>query len=218
MTHTQTTTRHLPRTLSLLALASALYASAQAQQTTLPPQTVEEALHQMSDSAGVIFVGEVTAIRSRSGENGSSGIVEVDFRIDQAVRNCTPNTTYTLREWAGLWAAGDQRYRPGQHLLMLLHSPGSSGISSPVGGMTGAIPVRASTPSPDTASAATASAPLIADLRWVGTRLQRPLPYTSSTLVTAQTSPSVADTSTAAQQAPVSVVIGMLTSWQQTAQ
>jgi hypothetical protein len=172
----------------------------------------------MSDSAGVIFVGEVTAIRSLAGVNGSSGVVEVDFRIDQAVRNCTPNSTYTLREWAGLWAAGDQRYRTGQRLLMLLHAPGPSGISSPVGGMTGAIPVRASTTSPDTASATTASAPLIADLRWVGTHLQRPLPYASSTIVTAQSSPSVSDTSTAAQQAPVSVVIGMLSSWQQASQ
>ena len=218
MTHAQKTIRHLPRTLSLLALASSLYASAQAQQTSPIPQTVEEALHQMSDSAGVIFIGEVTAIRSVTGANGSSGIVEVDFRIDQAVRNCTPNTTYTLREWAGLWAAGDQRYRIGQRLLMLLHAPGPSGITSPVGGMTGAIPVRASTPSPGTASATTASTPLIADLRWVGTRLQRPLPYASSTLVTAQSSLSVADTSTAAQQAPISVVLGMLTSWQQAAQ
>jgi hypothetical protein len=84
--------------------------------------------------------------------------------------------------------------------------------------MTGAIPVRASTTSPDTASATTASAPLIADLRWVGTHLQRPLPYASSTIVTAQSSPSVSDTSTAAQQAPVSVVIGMLSSWQQASQ
>jgi len=168
----------------------------------------------MSDSAGVIFIGEVTAIRSVNGTNGASGIVEVDFRVDQAVRNCTSNSTYTLREWAGLWAAGDQRYRTGQRLLMLLHAPGPSGISSPVGGMAGAIPVRASTTSPDTASATTASAPLIADLRWVGTHLQRPLPYTSSILVTAQSFPSVSDTSTAAQQAPVSVVVGMLNSWQ----
>jgi hypothetical protein len=41
-------------------------------QTELPaPKTVEEALHQMFDSAGVIFTGEVTAIRSLPGENGS---------------------------------------------------------------------------------------------------------------------------------------------------
>jgi len=217
VTSAHTTTRNLPRAIRLLILAPIVCVAAHAQQTT-PPQTIEEALHQLSDSAGVIFVGEVTAIRSLAGANGSSGIVEVDFRIDQAVRNCTPNSTYTLREWAGLWAAGDQRYRTGQRLLMLLHAPGPSGITSPVGGMIGAIPVRASTTSPDTASATTASAPLIADLRWVGAHLQRALPYASSTIVTAQTSPSVSDTSTAAQQAPVSVVIAMLSSWQQASQ
>ena len=170
----------------------------------------------MSDAAGVIFVGQVTAVRSRTGTDGASGLMEIDFRIDQAVRGCTSGSTYTLREWAGLWGGSDQRYRVGQRLLMLLHAPGPTGITSPVGGTTGAIPIRAATPAPQTASATTASSPLIADLRWVGTRLQRPLPYASSTLVTAQSaaSPSVSDTSLAAQQAPLSVVIGMLSSWQ----
>ena len=180
------------------------------------PQTVEEALHNLSDAAGIVFLGEVIAIRPLPGSHGSSGVVEIDFRIDQAIRNCTSNSTYTLREWAGLWAGGDQRYRIGQRLLIFLHTPGPTGISSPVGGMVGAIPVRAATEAPGSVSATTASAPLIADLRWVGTHLQRPLPYTSSTIVTAQTSaPSVTDTSVAAQQAPVSTVLNMLTSWQQ---
>jgi len=61
---------------------------------------------------------------------------------------------------------------------------------------------------------------LIADLRWVGTRLERVIPYAASPIVTATgqaTAPqaSVADTSTAAQQAPVTVVVEMLRSWQQ---
>lgn len=202
------------RPLHLLAIILTLPATAHSQQPL--PQTVEEALHNLSDSAGIVFLGEVIAIRPLPGTSGSSGVVEIDFHIDQAIRNCTANSTYTLREWAGLWAGGDQRYRIGQHLLIFLHTPGPSGISSPVGGMVGAIPVRASTEAPGSVSATTASAPLIADLRWAGTHLQRPLPYTSSTMVTAQTStPSIADTSVAAQQAPISTVLNMLTSWQQ---
>jgi hypothetical protein len=198
------------------AVTLALLPGGHAQQPPSDPQTIEEALHQMSDAAGVIFVGQVTAVRSRTGTDGASGLMEIDFRIDQAVRGCTSGSTYTLREWAGLWGGSDQRYRVGQRLLMLLHAPGPTGITSPVGGMTGAIPIRAATPAPQTASATTASSPLIADLRWVGTRLQRPLPYASSTLVTAQSAgpPSVSVTSLAAQQAPLSVVIGMLSSWQ----
>ena len=45
---------------------------------------------------------------------GASGVVEVEFRVDQAVRGCAAGGTYVLREWAGLWAANDARYRVGQ--------------------------------------------------------------------------------------------------------
>ena len=192
-----------------LAAVAFLPAAAHSQDTAPTPGTVEEALHQMSDSAGVIFVGEVTAIRWREGENGASGLVEVAFRVDEAVRGCSDGTTYTLHEWAGLWAGGDPRYRVGQRLLMMLHAPGAAGVSSPVGGMTGAIPLRGAATAPQTdsaspaqvstnqvamtqmstaqastvqASAAQASAVQvseIADLRWVGTRILR-TPLTSS--------------------------------------
>jgi hypothetical protein len=170
----------------------------------------------MSDAAGVIFVGEVTAIRQRAGENGASGAVEVDFRVDEAIRGCTAGSTYTMREWAGLWTAGDSRYRIGQRLLMLLHAPGAGGMSSPVGGADGAIPVRGTSTMPQAVSASVASTPLIADLRWVGTRLQRVVPYATSPIVTGVSQqPAVnGDVSTAAPQAPVTVIVEMLRSWQ----
>lgn len=192
-----------------------------AQETAPTPETVEDALRQMSDAASVIFVGEVMAIRQKVGKDGASGVVEVDFHIDQAVRGCSAGSVYTLREWAGLWAAGDQRYRTGQHLLMLLHAPGAAGISSPVGGMTGAIPIRGTASLPGAVSASASASPDIADLRWVGTRLQRTIPMNPSPLVTATGQASsgsagaTGDSSTASQQAPVSVVVEMLRSWQQ---
>src|SRR2546430_4660292 len=148
-------------------MAFVLSTVSRAQDSAPTPQIIEDAVHQMSDVAGVIFAGEVTAIRQRAGESGASGIVEVDFRVDDAVRGCAAGSTYTLREWTGLWAAGDQRYRIGQRLLMLLHSPGTAGVSSPVWGTSGAIPIRGTTSSPQVASSSTATTPLIADLRWV---------------------------------------------------
>ncbi|HEU4635144.1 MAG TPA: hypothetical protein VFS41_03140 [Edaphobacter sp.] len=194
-----------------------------AQTVTPPPLTLEDALHQMSDVAGIIFVGEVTAVREKPGQQGVSGIVEIDFRIDQAVRGCTAGSTYTLREWAGLWEAGDQRYRIGQRLLMMLHAPSASGMSSPVDGMTGAIPIlpsvtMASVSSTQMLASASAATPsLIADLRWIAAQLARPTPFLlSSSQVTAQTANS-ALTSAAledAQQTPLPAVIRMLTSWQ----
>ncbi|MBS1801146.1 MAG: hypothetical protein JSS95_15135 [Acidobacteria bacterium] len=199
-----------------LLLALGLPSALSAQDTAPTPQTIEDALRQMSDAAGVIFTGEVTAIRQRAGENGASGVVEIDFRVDEAIRSCSAGGTYTLREWVGLWAANDTRYRVGQRLLMLLHAPGAGGMSSPVGGTDGAIPLRATASAPQATSASTGSTPLIADLRWVGTRLERRVAYQSLPVVTGTSQqPSAADVSTAAQQAPVSVVVQMLRSWQQ---
>jgi hypothetical protein len=222
--------------VAVLTCGAALWA----QDTAPTPETVEEALRQMSDAAGVIFVGEVSAVRQREGEYGASGIVEVDFRVDQAIRGCAAGSLYTLREWAGLWAAGEQRYLPGQRLLMLLHAPGAAGFSSPVGGMAGAIPLRGTATSPLAGSASTAATGEIADLRWVGTRLLRTIPRSTSPVVTgtgqaatAQAgtgqaragqagdgqageapSDSAGDASIASQQALVSVVVDMLRSWQ----
>src|SRR5215469_4220105 len=232
----------------LSAAALALANLAHAQGTAPTPQTLEEALHQLSNAAGVIFVGEVVAIRHRTGENGSSGIVETDFRVDQAIRGCSTGT-YTLREWAGLWSGGDQRYRVGQRLLMLLHAPNLAGVSSPVGGMDGAIPIRGAVselvPQDSTARAAVANAssitatrasttvvatpaPPVADLRWVGTRVLRSISFQTTTTpstkpatanidATSASWPTIADVSEAsiaAQQAPVSVVVNMITAWQ----
>ena len=209
----------------------------------VPPATVEDALHEMSDAAGVIFAGQVTAVRRVAGVGGASGVVEVDFRVDNAVRGCVSDGTYTLREWAGLWAGGNARYRVGQRLLMMLRAPGASGMSSPVGGMDGAIPIRGVESEIATGSVTVAgatvsggsvpggevgspvAAPLVSmvDLRWVGTRMLRGSAVASGTSagVGMVSGPSVgaggsggASVSVAAQGASVDTVMGMLGSWE----
>ena len=94
---------------------------------------VEDELYQMSSQAGVIFAGQVLAVRPQLdlAYGSSSGWVEIEFRVDQAIRGCVGEATYVLREWSGLWSGGRQRYSVGQQLLMLLHTPGASGLSSP---------------------------------------------------------------------------------------
>lgn len=188
---------------SIAIAASACLAHAQTSPTD-PAQSIEDALHQMSDQAGVVFVGEVTAIRHISGANGASGVVEIEFRIDQAVRGCTSGGTYILREWAGLWAAGDQRYHVGQHLLMLLHTPGPTGISSPVGGMSGAIPLRGADVAPSATDASTSHLSAVADLRWVATKIQRPTVYSNTTVTTpiSVSQPTTGQTVTATAATP----------------
>jgi hypothetical protein len=146
-------------------------------------QTVTDVLHRMSDRADVIFMGQVLAVRPEI-DSENPGVVEVDFRVDQAIRGCT-GTTYTLREWGGLWAGGNRRYRVGQRLLMLLHAPSAGGMSSPVDGLDGAIPIRqGSTATPLSASSASPASPFV-DLRWLGTKLQRAVSYRTGPAPTA---------------------------------
>jgi hypothetical protein len=104
---------------------------------------------------------------------------------------------------------------------MMLHPPGPTGFTSPVGGMNGALPIHAQA-NPSLVSAATASAPLTVDLRWVATRLLHRTALsstqgiaTASTLETVSNLPD--DLQDPPQQAPVAEIVGMLGSWQQAA-
>ncbi len=194
------------------------------------PQTVEAALHQMSDRAAVIFIGTVAEIRRPETSSPGASIVEIHFSVEQPVRGCSGNA-YTLREWGGLWNANDARFHIGQRLLLLLHAPSATGLSSPVGGMDGAIPLRASGVGVRSSDTASISAEPVADLRWIGARLARTVAYrpskpaptaisrsTASPLVMSatveQTSAPSDGASRPAQEATVSTVVGMLRSWE----
>lgn len=185
------------------------------------PRTVEEALHRMTDRAGVIFVGTVREVTRIPAGDGGPGVVRIEFAVEQAVRGCAGGATYTLREWGGLWAGGDQRYVAGQRRMMLLHAPSASGLSSPVNGMIGAIPVHGG------GAAETADGEPVADLRWVGTEVERPVVYRRTpaqvrgTLAPRQEAASGADAaeggvvqaSMPVQEISVRAVLGMMAKW-----
>jgi hypothetical protein len=143
---------------------------------------MEAALHALAQQAAVIFAGQVVAVRRLDGANGATGVVEIEFAVDDAVRGVS-GSAYTLREWAGLWTGGDQPLRVGQHILMLLLAPSAAGLSSPVGGMDGAIPIRGEPAQAELRQGtrlAEDTAPADArtvDLRWVATRVLRPAGY-----------------------------------------
>lgn len=196
-------------------------------------QNVEGVLHQMSDRADVIFVGRVVAIRPHDGDGMGAGFVEVDFEMDQVIRGCTGGG-YVLREWAGLWSGNANRYRVGQRLLMMLHAPGASGLSSPVDGLDGAIPIQGvADASPLATGAANPPVP-VADLRWLGAKVLHSSSYVlqatlSATPLTVEQQMAgsgsevvsrifAADdgsshASTPVQQATVDTVVKLLTSW-----
>jgi len=151
------------------------------------PQSTADELHAMAQQAGVIFTGQVLSVERHEGTNGETGAVAVKFAVEGAVRGIS-GSTYTLNEWAGLWPAGEQPFRVGQRFLMLLHAPGPSGLSSPVGGPDGAIPILGAGEAPlfqqsstqAEARVAADSTPAdmrVVDLRWVGTRVARAVVY-----------------------------------------
>lgn len=196
-------------------------------------QNVEDVLHEMSDRADIIFVGRVVAIRPHDGDGVGSGFVEIDFQVDQAIRGCTTGA-YALREWAGLWSGDANRYRVGQSLLMMLHAPGASGLSSPVGGLDGAIPIRGvADASPLAAAVANPPVPM-ADLRWLGAKVVHsasyvlqatlsPAPLTVEQQIAGSSNPTMnpivapddgsSRASTPVQQATVDTVVKLLSSW-----
>jgi len=169
-----------PRRAAWITLALALLcAIPRATTQTAPqsiPQTTQDALQAITQLAGVIFTGQVTAIRRHEGVNGATGIVEIDFAVDDAIRGAT-SATFTLREWAGLWPVGNQPFRVGQRFLMLLHAPGPTGLSSPAGGQDGAIPIRGNPPKPPGSTNAAQPDTRTVDLRWIAARAVRPLSY-----------------------------------------
>lgn len=129
-------------------------ASCAAQQ---PDASLMERLVSLTQRAGVVFAGEVTAIRR------GPGIVEIDFRVDQPLKSAAG--TYTLREWGGLWAAGQRRYWAGERAVFFLHAPSGSGLGAPVDGMDGVLPL---VPPADAASTT-----LAVDVRRLRARVQR---------------------------------------------
>jgi len=171
------------------ACAVALALGVQAAFAQALPQSSDEALHAMEQSAGVIFAGQVIAVRRQVGNDGAAGVVEIEFAVDDAVRGVSGGS-YTLREWAGLWPAGDEPFRVGQRYLMLLHAPSAAGLSSPVGGTDGAIPIRGGGAAISGSAAAKVAGAqgigagnttevdgAVVDMRWVQTRVERPLTY-----------------------------------------
>ena len=154
------------------------------------PAAASTVLLQMASHAGVIFSGQVVSV------DRGTGCVDVRFRIDQAVRGVAAGSPakasiYVLREWSGLWSGNPDRYRVGQRLLMILPARGASGMSSPVGGLDGAIPLIATGTAPvaDAAGVApvdtgVATPELAVDLRWIEARALRPAASAQLTMTT----------------------------------
>jgi hypothetical protein len=129
----------------------------------MPATSVGGELRGLASRADVVFVGQVQTIEAKG------GVVEVMFAVQQPVLG-EVGSTYVMKEWAGRWTGGRQRYWVGERAMFFLHaaktaSDGSAGLSSPVDGMNGVVPVV-----PMGANGKT-----LLDVRWLQARVQRRL-------------------------------------------
>jgi hypothetical protein len=168
---------HPSRVVMLATVASVLAAAADARmaaalalhqtviaETVIPPPTeapaadVPSVMRSLASRAGVIFVGQVEKIQP----NG--GVMDIVFSVQRRVSG-ELGDTYTLREWSGRWSGGQQRYHVGERAMIFLYPPNAAGISSPVDGMAGVVPLI-----PMGADAE----PLL-DVRFLAARVERPV-------------------------------------------
>ncbi len=87
-------------------------------------------------AAGIIFSGQVIAVRRASPIERSPSYTSVTFRVEHATRGAANGQVLTIHEWAGLWARGE-RYRVGERLVLFLYPPSKLGLTSPVAGIAG---------------------------------------------------------------------------------
>lgn len=147
------------RKLGSLAFAGAVFvvhSRAMPVQTLVSDEAIVQEFGVLSRDASLIFVGQIVTIQR------SSGFVHVTFRVEQPVSGLT-GSSYTMREWAGLWPPGTVRYTVGQRVLAFLHAPSAAGASSPVHGAEGLVPVVVQG----------ANAPELVDIRRVAASLER---------------------------------------------
>jgi hypothetical protein len=120
--------------------------------------SVGSVIRNLASRAGVVFVGQVESVQA----NG--GVMEVVFAVQKPVIGDV-GETYTVREWAGRWTGGQQHYRVGQRAMMFLYAPNEAGLSSPVEGMAGVVPLVPMG----------ADADALLDVRWLATKVVRPV-------------------------------------------
>jgi hypothetical protein len=140
-----------------------------------PEHTLGDTLRHLSAHAGTAFLGTVQTIELPT--PAQPGVVTITFQVITPVLG-SPGSVFTVHEWAGLWTLGRQRYTLGQRALFFFHPPNDAGLSSPVDGMEGIIPLIPTT----------ADAPLLLDMRRLATRVLRsvgdPLPFADTSAIT----------------------------------
>jgi len=101
-----------------------------------PPQRLAS-LQQLSRKSGYIFSGTVLSVKKLAPSSPTAvATVQVTFQVSEAVRGVRAGQQLKIREWGGLWNAG-QQYRPGEKVFLYLYPPSKLGLTSTVAGSGG---------------------------------------------------------------------------------
>jgi hypothetical protein len=133
--------------LLLPTMARAQFSAGPAAQV---PATTTALLQRMASQSGRIFLGHVVAIRllgepaNRSFPDWPDGsrMVEITLQVEDCVRGCGAGQSIVMHEWASLWRGQPHRYSVGQRAVWMIYPENVAGMSSPVNGMMGVLPVK----------------------------------------------------------------------------
>ena len=130
-------------TVLFILISVALGHDARAQLAAAPSSDVAQPilqrslLTQMLRSSGQVFSGTVLNVEHAHSESSSVlATTNIRLRVDEPIRGVRKGQVLEIREWAGLWQAGE-RYRPGERVLLFLYPPSKLGLTSPVGHQAG---------------------------------------------------------------------------------
>jgi hypothetical protein len=87
-------------------------------------------------SSALIFSGKVLSVDRQPGNSVSPATTFIQLQVLEAIRGVRKGQVIQIREWGGLWDAGE-RYHKGEQVLLFLYPPGKTGLTSPVGGRDG---------------------------------------------------------------------------------
>ena len=129
------------------------FAAAQQSDQVIAERVLGPQWKQLSRRAGMIFAGTVLTAATQTGivqtaapdraVSAPAPMVQLSFRVDQAIAGVEQGQILTIHEWAGAWSM----HRPmssGQHILIFLYPLSRLGFTSPVGGSMGQVALDSS--------------------------------------------------------------------------
>jgi hypothetical protein len=130
-------------TVVFILISLALPRDAHAQVAAAPSPEIAESilprplLTRMLRSSGQVFSGTVLNVAHANSTSSSSlATTSIRLRVDEPIRGVHKGQVLEIKEWAGLWQAGE-RYRTGERVLLFLYPPSKLGLTSPVGHQAG---------------------------------------------------------------------------------